>query len=234
MQATTVQAPAPAPAAVAAPPAPAAPPDPTGNPTVVVTNADGTTQYLPIPLTRQDVENIRERRSELSDQLTSAAGRRRRLAEELIAQPAGPARAGIEGRLVVLDRRLAQLESDIAATGRQLTAAAPGLVEQEWVPPRGGDMPENVMIVINVFTIFVLFPLAFAFARNLWKRGNRAAAAPAPPENRERLERLEQGVEAIAIEVERISEGQRFVTKLLSEGSPAVRLPESQRVAEKA
>lgn len=33
----------------------------------------------------------------------------------------------------------------------------------------------------------------------------------------ERLARVEQAVEAIAIEVERISEGQRFVTKLLSE-----------------
>lgn len=95
-------------------------------------------------------------------------------------------------------------------------------------------MPENVMIVINVFTIFVLFPLAFAFARNLWKRGSRAAAAPAPSgESRERMERLEQGVEAIAIEVERISEGQRFVTKLLSEGAPVSKLPETQRVAEK-
>jgi len=36
-----------------------------------------------------------------------------------------------------------------------------------------------------------------------------------------RQDRLEQAVEAIGIEVERISEGQRFVTKLLSErGSP--------------
>jgi hypothetical protein len=33
----------------------------------------------------------------------------------------------------------------------------------------------------------------------------------------QRLERVEQAVEAIAIEVERISEGQRFVTKLLSD-----------------
>jgi len=32
-----------------------------------------------------------------------------------------------------------------------------------------------------------------------------------------RLERVEQAVEAIAIEIERVSEGQRFVTKLLSE-----------------
>ena len=32
-----------------------------------------------------------------------------------------------------------------------------------------------------------------------------------------RLSRLEQAVDAIAFEVERISEGQRFTTKLLSE-----------------
>jgi hypothetical protein len=35
----------------------------------------------------------------------------------------------------------------------------------------------------------------------------------------ERLARVEQAVESIAIEVERISEGQRFVTKLMSDRS---------------
>jgi hypothetical protein len=52
-----------------------------------------------------------------------------------------------------------------------------------------------------------------------------------PPETNERLERLEQGVEAIAIEIERVSEGQRFVTKLLAEGTAGTKLP-SGRVAE--
>jgi hypothetical protein len=33
----------------------------------------------------------------------------------------------------------------------------------------------------------------------------------------ERLARVEQAVEAIAIEIERVSEGQRFVTKLLND-----------------
>jgi hypothetical protein len=33
----------------------------------------------------------------------------------------------------------------------------------------------------------------------------------------DRLRRLEGGVDTIALEVERISEGQRFVTKLLAE-----------------
>jgi hypothetical protein len=46
-----------------------------------------------------------------------------------------------------------------------------------------------------------------------------ASAAPAPQIERidERLARIEQAVDAMAIEVERISEGQRFTTKLLSE-----------------
>jgi hypothetical protein len=37
-----------------------------------------------------------------------------------------------------------------------------------------------------------------------------------------RLARVEQAVEAIAIEIERVSEGQRFVTKLLNERAQAV------------
>jgi hypothetical protein len=45
-----------------------------------------------------------------------------------------------------------------------------------------------------------------------------------PPEVAGRLERMEQAIEAVAIEVERISEGQRFTTKLLSEGKGAAEL----------
>ena len=37
----------------------------------------------------------------------------------------------------------------------------------------------------------------------------------------DRLARIEQAVDAIAVETERISEGQRFTTKLLSERTPA-------------
>ena len=41
----------------------------------------------------------------------------------------------------------------------------------------------------------------------------------------ERMTRLEQAVEAIALEVERIAEGQRFTTKLLADRAAADRLP---------
>jgi FtsZ-binding cell division protein ZapB len=36
----------------------------------------------------------------------------------------------------------------------------------------------------------------------------------------ERLAKIEQAIDTIAVETERISEGQRFTTKLLSEKSP--------------
>jgi hypothetical protein len=45
----------------------------------------------------------------------------------------------------------------------------------------------------------------------------------------DRLARVEQAVEAIAIEIERVSEGQRYVTKLLNEKAQA--LPKIEGVA---
>jgi hypothetical protein len=46
-----------------------------------------------------------------------------------------------------------------------------------------------------------------------------------------RLARIEQAVEAIALEVERISEGQRFTTKLLSEQSRPAPRPVQRQIS---
>ena len=56
-------------------------------------------------------------------------------------------------------------------------------------------------------------PFARAWARRIENRGN----APVPPDVSQRLARIEAAVDTIALEVERISEGQRFATRLLSE-----------------
>jgi len=75
--------------------------------------------------------------------------------------------------------------------------------------------------------------LTWAAARAMWKRSSRPGPAPAVfTETAQRLERLEASVDAIAIEIERISEGQRFVTTLLSEGQPAPMLSAGQRTPE--
>ncbi|MBX9928103.1 MAG: hypothetical protein K2X99_04245 [Gemmatimonadaceae bacterium] len=63
-------------------------------------------------------------------------------------------------------------------------------------------------------TFSVAFPLVRAFAQRL--EGKPKSTLP-DPELAQRLERLERGMEAIAVEMERVGEGQRFVTKLLAE-----------------
>ena len=66
----------------------------------------------------------------------------------------------------------------------------------------------------------------------IWLNRPGRAVLPQPDlrEIRDGLGQLQQAVDAIAVEVERLSEGQRFTTKLLSEqarevasGQPAVR-----------
>ena len=51
-------------------------------------------------------------------------------------------------------------------------------------------------------------------------------------EIRDGLGQLQQAVDAIAIEVERLSEGQRFTTKLLAEGARGVAPIPAKLVAE--
>ena len=75
------------------------------------------------------------------------------------------------------------------------------------------------MIIAIMSILFIGFPLAITFARILWRRTSNAPVA-SPQMNAEstrRFDRIEQSVDAIAIEVERISENQRYLTKLLAE-----------------
>lgn len=179
----------------------------------------------------QELVALRARRSELSEQLTSAASRRRSLANQLEDAPPGPASAGLEQRIAVLDARLAQLETDIAETGRQLTGAPNELIAL--AESRSGPDEDAVVIIGGVFTAFVLAPLALAFAWRILKRGS-ARQRPVLAESTQRLERIEQAIEAVAIEVERISEGQRFVTRVLTEGNRLPLLTAGKREQEAA
>lgn len=69
----------------------------------------------------------------------------------------------------------------------------------------------------------VVYPLARAVARKIEGEASRKTALP--DDTAERMARMEAAIESVAIEVERISEGQRFVTKLLAEQRDDRRLP---------
>lgn len=64
-------------------------------------------------------------------------------------------------------------------------------------------------------------PLARAYGRRIESRGNEDLSRDVMA----RLQRMEQAIDSIAVEVERISEGQRFTTKLLSERAKADQMP---------
>ena len=187
--------------------------------------AGSNTYTVTLPQTRQDLEALRERRAELSEQLESAAARRAEIAKEIDLSQ-GAARTGLEQRMSVLDQRILQLENDIAETGRQLTSAPAGLIAATQNPFTEAGIDPNMIEKVSVlFTLFVLAPLAVGAAYLMFRRANRP---PTPRGSRgdssDRLERLESSVDAIAVEIERISEGQRFVTRLLTEGAPPAAL----------
>lgn len=134
------------------------------------------------PRTVADLLGLRAQRKELSNQLENVAARRARLSSSLAGKE-GLNRAGIEARINVLDKRMMQLESDLAETGHQLTAAPGALVAAAEARQFNGMSSDSIAALGGVFMIF-------------------------------------------------LSEGQRFVTRILSEAHSAPALPASQRHGE--
>ena len=85
-------------------------------------------------------------------------------------------------------------------------------------------MNEDILAIGGFFVTSIILGIGIPLVLAYNKRKERQAALPhASPEVIARLERMEQAIDSIAVEVERISEGQRFTTKLLSEQPGAER-----------
>jgi hypothetical protein len=63
----------------------------------------------------------------------------------------------------------------------------------------------------------------YGVARAFFNRPGKRTLPPAAPDPalQDRLDRLESAIQAIAIETERIAEGQRFTTRLLAQREPS-------------
>ena len=86
-------------------------------------------------------------------------------------------------------------------------------------------------MVIGMPSLVLLFWMVLRHREKMARKDGVSQPAAAAIEAR--LERLENAVESIAVEVERVGEGQRFTTRLLSErgvvGAPIAARP-SERV----
>ena len=150
----------------------------------------------------------------------------RATATTISADPNGPKiTVGTDGKMTVIapDGSTTILGPDgkvlthISNDGEVSQPSANGTVVKQGLDD-GGVV---ALLAVNVFLAFFLG--RWWTARKYKRRGVIPSTAIAGlPENLgERMERIEHAVESVAIEVERISEGQRFTTKLMSEMRPA-------------
>ena len=130
----------------------------------------------------------------------------------------------------VLNKSWTPVNHELASTRIQLEATQKQISELETardmarsgitlVPPRSND--ENNMErerMIGAASFILLLPLVLAWSRRLWHRGG-----PRPSVNLEespRLQRMEQAIDSIAVEVARSGEAQRFTTRLRADRQP--------------
>jgi len=107
-------------------------------------------------------------------------------------------------------------------TTATVAPAAPALP-----PARRKALPDGIVpmmaIIFGSVTVMSLFtPIIKAWARRFERRAEFTQQALVE----QRLAAIEQAIETVAVEVERISEGQRFTTKLLADKAQ----PEMERV----
>ena len=133
-----------------------------------------------------------------------------------------PARPGVQQQWADVGSQKAKVEGDIAqlrariAQRQGLPVGTPGMPV---TPPRQGPNLDFVIPAITAMTVILAFPVALAWARRILRSAPKVD--PISHDQAMRLERMEQAIDTIAIEVERISEGQRFVTRVMTERPPA-------------
>lgn len=134
-----------------------------------------------------------------------------------------PARPGVQQQWANVGVQLANVDGKMATLGARI-ALKQGRPFN--MPPRANPGVPNFPFVfpnmtapaVSALAMVLLLPISIAWARRIVRRA--PGPTPVPNDVTMRLDRIEQAVDTIAIEVERISEGQRFVTRLMA-GRPA-------------
>lgn len=169
----------------------------------------------PVPAEAQGLQAQKATIDALRAEITAEKAVQTRLTEQLtpgqsdarvraINQQLADSRDRVESLQGQLDRALGLPTSNVTVT----------------VPPFPGEQipPQVVPLVSVIFGSLVVMVVGWPIARAWARRMDRRYTAPPPAaDTGPRFDRIEQAIEAVAIEVERISEGQRFTTRLMNE-----------------
>lgn len=160
------------------------------------------------------------------EQLQTLENTRTAIRKQLQQMPSGASQRPIlESQVDELNVRIATVDGMLANSQGLLAGGGTSVIS---VPPRQPDrvLPQDIFMLSGVFMVCVFLPLSVAIARRIWRSGVKKVAS-IPSDIAERLGRMELSIESSAIEIERIGEGQRYLTRLLGERKPGdeVELP---------
>ena len=175
---------------------------------------------------RMKIEQMRESLQDFAERRNSVAGQLRRA--DIDARP------GYQARLENLDANINQLQNQITqATLAISNAPASAFVGSssarfgrgpDFVFPRG---PEPFIPIVGIIGgVFITVSLIGLVRTIIGRRASTVRAIPDPETGRQ-LRQLQESVDTIALEVERISESQRFMTKVFANRDPAAQLSQS-------
>lgn len=119
-------------------------------------------------------------------------------------------------QMEVLEKKIGLAQFEVGRVERQVaeervltTSTAPAF-------PRLPSLPNEYVLLGSLFILVAFLPLSIAFARRLWRRGeNEHVGQTLAADVEQRLLTMQTSIDSVAMEVERIGEGQRYVTGLL-------------------
>ncbi len=185
---------------------------------------------IAIPTTRAELDGLMAKRSELESQLRGLTDRR----QELFSQRERMGREegrGHDNRLALIDEQTTRIEREVLSlntaiaegmakvphTGEAITTVRPNRELIREVRNGAEDAVVETMFgsAAGLLAIYVVWR---GIRRWIWKKKPvPAPTAQAVVDQSPRLEQLQQSVDVIALEVERISEAQRFLAKVINE-----------------
>ena len=186
-------------------PAPQAPPSPdvvisSGGQFIHVGQGVRDAQLSALATTRQALENARSTVEAQLEKLPPNAANRVQMHAQI---------AQIDQQIASVDQTIAGVQSDASPEPWQIISAPPPYVQERM-------LPKDIFVLSGIFIVCVLLPLALAVSLRIMKRGVAKVAA-LPSDIADRLSRMESAIESTAIEVERVGEGQRYLTRVLGD-----------------
>lgn len=172
--------------------------------------------------------SLEVRAGDIRAQLAELTARRRELIEQRALMSSGEG-AGHDARIATIDQRSAALEKELFQTQDAIAQASAGRVVRTNIFGGGTLQDPNTLsqrdvqravssavrdgVASTVFSVLVLYAGWRGFRRFVLRR----KPSPSLGDNSMQIAQLQQSIDVIALEVERISEGQRYVARILGD-----------------